>query len=268
MKTRVISAAVLLPLAIILTLAGGVPFLIGVAGMCALAVWEASALFGAIVAAGTSRAWRYAAVAAAAALVLSFGLDDRHPAATQLVAAALGGISLLALVAGGAPARRMGWWACAAASLLYVVGLGAHVVLLRDGTRGLAWVLLACAVTWGTDTGAYFAGRRFGKHPFFHSISPKKTAEGAVGGALAGVLAAMLVAALARLSVPWAAAALIGLTVSAAAQAGDLIESLLKREAGVKDSGTLIPGHGGVLDRVDSLLVAVALTFYWRLLFP
>jgi phosphatidate cytidylyltransferase len=268
MRARVISAAILAPLAIGLTIAGGVPFMIGVIVMCGLASWEVSALFGANAGAHDVRSWRYLTVGYTAALLAGVGADHGRPGAAQAVAATVLVSSLLLLLLSGPPARRALWWACGAATLVYVVGMGSHFVLLREAKQGLGWTVLALAVTWGTDIGAFFAGRRFGKHPFFSAISPKKTLEGALGGLLAGVLAAMLVVVIARLKVPLALAPVVGMTVSASAQAGDLVESLLKREADVKDSGTLIPGHGGILDRIDSLLLAVTITYYWRLLFP
>ena len=286
MRARVISAAILAPLAVLLTVAGGVPFLIGVIILCAIGVWEATALLGrpagllpalpigeaAPDAPPGSRVpaslWRYLAGAAAAAALAGAGLDAAHPGAGRAVAALVLLVSLLGLVGGGPPGRRFLCWACGAASVLYVAGLGVHFILLRGSGQGLAWTLLACAVTWSTDIGAFFAGRRFGRRPFFGMISPKKTLEGALGGLAAGTLAGVLVIWLAGLKAPLILAPLIGISLSAVAQLGDLLESLLKREAAVKDSGTLIPGHGGVLDRVDSLLVAVAVAFYWRLLFP
>lgn len=265
MRTRIISAAVLLPLAIGLTLAGGVPFLLGVMAMCGLAAWEASALVGGPAGLHEARTWRYLSAGAAIIAILGAALQARHHGAAQLVAALLLVGSLLGLVLGGKPSRRCLEWACGAAVVAYVGGLGAHFVMLRAVHQGLGWMLLACLVTWSTDSGAYFAGRRFGKRPFFAAISPKKTLEGAIGGLLAGILAAAIVV-LAGLHVPLPLAPLIGLSVSAVAQLGDLLESLLKREAGAKDSGTLIPGHGGILDRIDSLLFAVTVTFYWHML--
>src|SRR5204863_2422553 len=117
-----------------------------------------------------------------------------------------------------------------------------------------AWVLALVLVVWAFDTFAYFTGRRFGRHPFMAHISPSKTLEGVVGGLVASaIVGAVLVAALGR---PWLAGLGFGLALAAAAQAGDLAESMLKRAAGAKESGTLIPGHGGMLDRVDSFLFA------------
>jgi phosphatidate cytidylyltransferase len=124
-----------------------------------------------------------------------------------------------------------------------------------------AWILVVVLVVWSYDTAAYFAGRRFGRRPFMHHISPSKTLEGVAGGTIAAVIvAAVLVGALGR---PVFVGALFGLLVGAAAQAGDLAESMLKRAAGAKESGRLIPGHGGFLDRVDSFLFAAPVAFFY-----
>jgi phosphatidate cytidylyltransferase len=124
-----------------------------------------------------------------------------------------------------------------------------------------AWILVLVLVVWGYDTAAYLAGRRFGQRPFMHHISPSKTLEGVAGGVIAAVVVgAVLVAAFGR---PLLAGAFFGLVVGAAAQAGDLAESMLKRAAGAKESGSMIPGHGGLLDRVDSVLFAAPVAFFY-----
>lgn len=124
-----------------------------------------------------------------------------------------------------------------------------------------AWILALLFVVWAFDTFAYFVGRRFGRRAFMHHISPSKTVEGVIGGAIAAaIVGAVLVALLGR---PWLAGLGFGLLVGAAAQAGDLSESMLKRAAGAKESGTLIPGHGGMLDRVDSFLFAAPVAFFY-----
>lgn len=267
MKARILSALVLAPAMIVLAVLGGVWYLAAIALACGIGVWEATALFAAFGESPPDPRWRYLAAGAGVVLLAGIQAGFGHRDVTQVIWVAVLVASLALLLAGGQPARRFLAWAMAAASLLYVVGLGSHFLLLRETKQGLGWTVLACAVTWGTDIGAFFVGRSWGKTGFFITISPKKTLEGAVGGLAAGVVAAVAVIAVAGLHVPWFAAPLVGLSVSAIAQAGDLVESLLKREAGVKDSGTIIPGHGGALDRIDSLLFAVTLTFYWRLLF-
>lgn len=123
---------------------------------------------------------------------------------------------------------------------------------------GHRWVLVACFMVWAADTGAYFAGRKFGRHKLAPRISPNKTIEGLAGGVLLAVLVAVLLSLYAgatRAQLPLVAAvALVAVLMSVV---GDLYESLLKRHAGVKDSGDLIPGHGGVLDRMDAILAAM-----------
>ncbi|RNF81709.1 phosphatidate cytidylyltransferase [Montanilutibacter psychrotolerans] len=124
--------------------------------------------------------------------------------------------------------------------------------------KGHMWLLTALAVVWAADSGAYFVGRRFGKHKLAPRVSPNKTIEGVVGGVLAGVLAGLGFAWLAGAQpgqLP--AVALVAFIAVLFSVVGDLFESLLKRHAGVKDSGHLIPGHGGILDRVDGVLAAL-----------
>ena len=124
-----------------------------------------------------------------------------------------------------------------------------------------AWVLLLVLGVWSFDTGAYFAGRRFGRRPFMAHISPAKTQEGVVGGAIAAtIVSALMTLLLGRGLLP---GLVLGPIVAGAAQAGDLAESMLKRAAGAKDSGTLIPGHGGILDRIDSFLFAAPVVFLY-----
>ncbi len=140
-------------------------------------------------------------------------------------------------------------------TVLYVGGLAAPLALLqRDAAHGRAWVLLAIGMTFGNDTGAYFGGRAFGKHKLYPKVSPAKTVEGAIGGLVATLLILFVVRAT---LCPWLTIVdvlAVGLPAAVLGPVGDLCESLMKRAAGVKDSGHLIPGHGGMLDRIDALL--------------
>ncbi|MGY0798183.1 phosphatidate cytidylyltransferase [Lysobacter sp. A286] len=124
--------------------------------------------------------------------------------------------------------------------------------------NGHFWLLTALMVVWAADSGAYFAGRRFGKHKLAPLISPNKTIEGLVGGVVAGVTAGVVMSLLAGATTEQLPAiALVALVATLFSVVGDLFESLLKRHAGVKDSGNVIPGHGGILDRLDGVLAAL-----------
>lgn len=127
--------------------------------------------------------------------------------------------------------------------------------------RGLGWLLIVILATWFGDTGAYVLGRSFGRRPLLPAVSPKKTIEGSVGGLAGSMLAGGLGVVLFGLGVPWHVGVAFGLVLGIVGQIGDLSESLLKRQAGVKDSGTLIRGHGGILDRIDALIFALVAGF-------
>lgn len=170
-------------------------------------------------------------------------------------------------------------WSLTLSGAAYVGWTLAHFVLLRHiqyplsglGAffrleAGAAWIFVAFAITVASDTAAYFVGKRFGRTRMAPYVSPNKTWEGAVGGTVAAMLAAALAVALLGLPVQWIAGLLLGLVGSAAGQVGDLAESLIKRQIGVKDSGNLIPGHGGLLDRIDSLMFTVPVVYYLALL--
>jgi phosphatidate cytidylyltransferase len=120
--------------------------------------------------------------------------------------------------------------------------------------RGLAWLLTVILVTWLSDTGAYLTGRTFGRRKLIPHVSPNKTWEGLFGGLALATITSVVCAWLFGLDINLALAALAGLALAVVGIFGDLTESLIKRQAGVKDSGTLIPGHGGMLDRLDALL--------------
>ncbi|MFH2123234.1 MAG: phosphatidate cytidylyltransferase [Pseudomonadota bacterium] len=149
----------------------------------------------------------------------------------------------------------------------YVGFLAAHLLLLHILPDGSSWILVLTAITAGSDSGAYYCGRAFGRHKLCPLVSPKKTIEGAIGGLVAGVAVAVLMAIVLHLRVSLlflipTAILLVGIGI-----VGDLTESIIKRATGTKDSGTLLGGHGGVLDRVDSLLFAGPVFYYLLLLY-
>ncbi len=152
-------------------------------------------------------------------------------------------------------------WALMVVGVVYIGLLGTFIFALRNLQNGAALLFIPLLGTWLTDIFAYISGRIWGKDPFFPEISPKKTRQGAIGGVLLGALCVSLMGFL--IGVPIWAAILLGLGVSLLTTAGDLTESLIKRNLGVKDSGTLIAGHGGVFDRLDSMFIPLAFAFYF-----
>jgi phosphatidate cytidylyltransferase len=162
-------------------------------------------------------------------------------------------------------------WVFSLVGFLYVVSAIFSLYWLRntplphpDMMRiSLDYVWLLFAIVWGTDMGAYFVGRLIGGKKLWPSVSPQKSWSGAVGGALTAIVAAYGVWSLLSLPMSPAYVMLVALSVSAASQLGDLFQSHLKRRAGVKDSGRLIPGHGGLFDRVDGLMAAAPIYAFW-----
>ncbi len=152
-------------------------------------------------------------------------------------------------------------WSLTLAGALYLGLLPAYFVRLRDLTGGLGWMILALVAAWSCDSFAYISGRLWGRHGFFSGVSPRKTWEGALAGWFGATAVILVLGSLLGMSAPWSLG--FGLTVPLGAICGDLVESMIKRQMGVKDSGGLVPGHGGLLDRVDSLLFAVVVAYYY-----
>lgn len=145
----------------------------------------------------------------------------------------------------------------------YVPLLLGHLVLLRGLPFGREWIYLVLLIVMASDTGAYFSGITLGRHKLYPAISPNKSVEGAVGGLLGALVGAFVARATFFPALDAGDCLLLGLGLGAMSQLGDLFESMLKRACGVKDSGVLFPGHGGILDRLDSLLFAFPLAFYY-----
>ncbi len=282
MRQRLISAAVLVPVVVIVFLLGdpehGVWLIGGVALLAAAAAFETSRL---LRGAGLlAEAW-FAVAAAAIAVVgqpyvfgigAAGGLRTVMPAVYVAVVAAL---TALIGVARRDPADGFRVWIGTTFAAFYA-GLLAFIygiVELAPGNGALApgaplfgvfdagrtWLLILVLTVWSLDSAAYVVGRTYQRGRFMSHISPNKTWSGAIGGTLIGIVVATVLV--------WATGngallgIVVGVVVTIAAQAGDLAESMLKRAAGAKDSGALIPGHGGVLDRVDSLMFAAPALF-------
>lgn len=152
-------------------------------------------------------------------------------------------------------------------AFLYIPFLLMHLVLLRQTPFGIQWLIVIMLIVMTNDSAAYYSGSAFGKHRLYPLVSPKKSIEGAIGGLLGSLVGTMLAKFTFFPQLTFTDAVVTAIVVGMVGQAGDLFESLLKRSFGVKDSGTLIPGHGGVLDRLDSILFAAPIAYYYVLFF-
>jgi phosphatidate cytidylyltransferase len=248
--TRGLSALVLLPIVI-----GTVWFLPPIATLILALVAAALAFveYAAIAAALQVRFPRAVSAAAVLAACAALGLGSLPLDLILLTAmVAIGALAVGSGIPGPGVLRDV---AAAMLPVLYIgLPLGAVAAVRAIGGREALLLLMLTIVV--SDTAQYYTGRALGRRPLAPAISPKKTVEGAIGGLVIGTLAFLVGARAIRIPAPMLLVTLAGLSITALGIVGDLFESLLKRSAGVKDSGTIIPGHGGVLDRIDSWLFA------------
>ncbi|HHV94622.1 MAG TPA: phosphatidate cytidylyltransferase [Firmicutes bacterium] len=250
---RVLTAAFSIPVVLGCLYFGGIPFFLLVLAASVAAVFELRAM---MVEMKVTASGPLMYVGAAALLAAIYVRGEALIA--PLLFAVFVSAAVLELISGSArPFSRGGLVLMA---VLYGAFLPGHFLLLRAQPQGLALLFLVLLGTWVTDTGAYFVGTRWGRHRLAPTISPKKSVEGAVGGILLSALVTQYVNS--RLQIGLLPGWVLGTVIGIAAVAGDLFESALKREAGVKDSGWILPGHGGVLDRIDSLLFTVPVVYY------
>ncbi len=254
---RVLSTIVLVPL-FLWIVAGGPAwvFALVVVGVSMLANWEFTRMF--------QRAGvpvlREAGLLWGGLVTLAFVRSDRAGAAFAVVVL---GLLAASLDRGGAGPER---WQRVAVTLLgvcYVNWLLGHAISLRALPDGVHWILLLVWVTWVGETAAYVVGSLAGRHKLAPGISPGKTVEGAVAQLAASVLAALTAGGWVFPGLHLRDALAVGILLGVLGQVGDLVESALKRSVGVKDAGSVIPGHGGILDRIDGLLFNVPVLFYY-----
>jgi len=261
---RVLVTLILLPIGLALIVIGGWAYVGLVALILTLAGWEFARLF---------RAGGFAPATILLAVgTLTIGISramDGFASAPWLV-------SLLILVAMTVHLvdyergrdQAASDFAITLAGMFYIGWLGAYLISVRNLPDGMWWLLIILPVVWLADSAAYLVGSRIGRHKMTKRLSPKKSWEGYFGGVVAGVLGGAALAWLIQTlaapggSITWSRGALLGLALAVLTTLGDLGESMIKRQVGMKDSGNLLPGHGGVFDRIDSWLWAGVIGYY------
>jgi phosphatidate cytidylyltransferase len=252
---RTISAVVLLPIVLAVIYVGGDLFFVLLALMLGLATFE----FVRLMERGDSRpallfSWGFVALG----VFVARDPDGAwlRPAMAGLLGAAL--VWHLFHARGPAPTAD---WALTIAGGLYIGWMGGHLFALRQVPDGLQWLLITLVITWSADTGAYLVGSTWGRRKLAPQISPGKTVEGTLGGWVVGIIIGGLLTGLLGFGV--VQGLVLGALIGVASPLGDLGISMIKRQAGAKDSSRLIPGHGGMLDRLDSILFTVVIGYYY-----
>jgi phosphatidate cytidylyltransferase len=262
LRQRVLVAVILLPIGLVLIYLGGWAYAAMVVLILGLAAWEYARIFktdgfqpadlfviGGAVMLALGRAWN--------------GFESADWLISLLILASMT-YHLIDYERGRDQAASD--FAITLSGFLYIGWLGAYLISLRNLPNGMWWVLIVLPAVWLADSGAYFVGRAFGKRKFSPRLSPKKTWEGYIGGVVVGTFGTALLAFIWNLIEPGVMTplqgGLIGLIISVITPLGDLGASMVKRQFGVKDSSNLIPGHGGVFDRIDSWLWAGVIGFY------
>jgi phosphatidate cytidylyltransferase len=258
---RVLTAVVALPLVAAL-IAWREP--LGFGGLVLVVATLALIEYTGIALPGASRRLRAAVVVIGVGLAAAIYIHP--PLALVWALGALVAVSAAVLFEPGDVAAAGARLGLAAFGVFYIGLLAAPLAILhRDAPEGPLWVFVALAVTFGNDTGAYFTGRTLGRHKLYPAISPNKTVEGGVGGMVAGVGILLLGHFTVARTLTIADCLLVAIPAGIVGPIGDLIESMLKRASGVKDSGRLLPGHGGMLDRIDALLFVSAWVYVYAL---
>ena len=260
MTLRIASAAVGIPVLAVFVWIGLPAFSVLIAVLAGIGTWEVCRMAeerGHTPDIPVAVTWSVALVAAAHVLADDLASRELGRALVVILATAV----LFWQVRRSRVSVGLAGWMITAAAALYPGGLLAFAPLIRGLDQGREWVFLLVLVTFATDTAAFAVGKLIGRTPLAPSISPGKTREGALAGLAAAVLSAVALSSIFDLAVSLPAALALGLLMGVAGQVGDLSESRLKRWAEVKDSGNLVPGHGGVLDRLDSIVFNLALVY-------
>ncbi len=263
MGRRIFTAAVAVPPFLFIVWQGGHWFAVLVGLAAGMGAWE----LGRMAERGGQRTVPAVAALSAAALAVSYYFAPENMEGAAVLLASLAVSAAIAMPFVHRLRAPLGSGMATVCIVLVVGGTLFHASLLREfdsvtGDSGRSWIFFLLGVTFATDTAAYFVGRAVGSRPLAPNVSPNKTWEGAIGGFLGAVVCGVLLNTALGLDADMRVAAIGSAILGVCGQLGDLFESKLKRMAGVKDSGTLFPGHGGVLDRMDSLMWNVVVLYY------
>jgi len=262
LRQRALVVAVLLPIGLAFIYWGGWAFAAMVAAILGLAAWEYARLFRV----GDFQPADLVLIGGSVLLALGRAWNGFESAAWIISLLVLISMIYHMITYERGRDQAASDFAITLSGIFYIGWLGAYLISLRDLPNGMWWVLLVLPAVWLADSGAYFIGRAMGKHKFSPRLSPKKTWEGYLGGVIVGTLGAALLAILWNSIEPDVMTPLqggfMGLILSLITPLGDLGESMVKRQFGIKDSSNLIPGHGGVFDRIDSWIWAGVIGFY------
>jgi len=272
LRLRFLSAVIGVPILLLIAVVGGAWYNAAVAVGAILGSLEMLSML----AGAGFHPLRLLGAALAVAIALAAAVTDARIMPAILVVAMLAG--LFWMMARADTEGALVDWALTLGSAVYVGGTMHYFIALRMLPDGLIWILMVLICTWTCDIAAFFVGRRWGRARLAPRLSPGKSVEGAIGGLVGAVLVAIL---LGIVLVPFLVGLLLGaglslngsfgvlrmaglgLVIGVCAIAGDLVESFIKRQCGAKDSGALIPGHGGVLDRIDSVLLAMVGAYFY-----
>ncbi|MBI2846965.1 MAG: phosphatidate cytidylyltransferase [Chloroflexi bacterium] len=259
MRQRVLSALVLVPVVLVVIWVGEPVFSVVVAVAALLGLWEFFALI------PLNKKRPLLVLGSLGVILFLLNAHSRDPRTTAPLVSSLLLLSLVWILLPGQRENAISRWAWSFAAIFYLGWTLSHLILLRNLPQGGEWVILSLFSTFASDTSAFYSGRALGKHLLAPAISPKKTWEGAFFGFAGSFLASPVLAWLLKLDISLTHALIIGALVGIFGQLGDLCESALKRSAGVKDASHLIPGHGGILDRLDSVVFTTVVLYYYLL---
>ncbi len=257
---RWLTAIVVLPLLIVLIRYGGEPaFAMLVVVVSLLGLWE----YYVMVLPTGQDIFRWTGLVAGF-LLLSVLYIYGVQAASAVIAILFIGISIVLLLRFGKGDSISDILARLIFGVIYIPFFLAHLILIRNQDNGIAWTFFALFVVFALDTGAYYVGTYAGRHKLYPAVSPKKTWEGAAGGLLGALFVGALFKTLFFTELAWLHLIVLTMCMGIFGGIGDLVESMIKRSMNIKDSGRLLPGHGGILDRIDALLFVAPIVYYYK----